>query len=223
MDLTMTSPQEKEITGGIYLVLNPAMEFPLLLKKLKSALEGGVHVIQIWNNWPSGLDESEKQQIVETLAWICKPYDVPVLINENWRLLAEVETLDGVHFDHIPDDLVSIKHAVGRPFITGITCGNDAERLNWGQDHGVDYFSFCAMFPSKSAGECEIVRPDTVSKAREITSKPLFVSGGITPKNLPQLETPGIDGIAVISGIMESEDPAKAVQNYQEALSSLKE
>ncbi len=47
--------QPYTIPGGLYLVLNPALDPATLLNKLAQALEGGVTVLQIWNNWPSSI------------------------------------------------------------------------------------------------------------------------------------------------------------------------
>ncbi len=216
----MKKAQSKTITGGVYLVLDPAVEKSELFQKLEQALQGGVDVVQIWNNWPDSFSVNDKQGLVNEILEITSPYELPVLINEEWELLKATE-LDGVHFDEIPAELPSIKKEIGRSFITGITCGNDLDVIRRAEELEVDYLSFCAMFPSTSVSDCEIVRPDTVRKAREITQKPLFVSGGITPENLPKLQNLNIEGVAVISGILNSGSPKNASRAYKKALQNL--
>ncbi|OKS86975.1 hypothetical protein RG47T_2433 [Mucilaginibacter polytrichastri] len=205
-----------KIIGGIYLVLNPAMEQSLLLTKLASALSAGIQVVQIWNNWPAG---ANKLTLVEAIATLCDAHHIPVLINEEWQLLTQTTLLQGVHFDCIPENIDAIRRNIGRPVITGITCSGDLETVEWAEANGLDYVSFCSMFPSSSAGSCAIVMPTTVQKAREITSMPIFVSGGITPENIISLKqaTP-FNGVAVISGILSADDPKQAVELYQDAL-----
>ncbi len=208
--------QSYNITGGVYLVLDPAIDKDFLLKKLSAAGKAGLQVVQIWNNWLTGAD---KLALIEAIANICRSYHIPLFINEDWHLLAETTFLDGVHFDHIPADFTVIKHTIGKPFMAGITCSGNLETVTWADANGFDYISFCAMFPSPSAGSCDIVTPATVKKSRLITKLPLFVSGGITVENIAQLknETP-FDGVAVISGILSAEDPQQKVQQYQTAL-----
>lgn len=205
-----------KITGGIYLVLDPAMDKIRLLNKLSAALATGIQVVQIWNNWPEGAD---KLGWIEDVAELCKFRQVPLLINEDWDLLTRSSHLQGVHFDHIPASFDSIKQTVGRPFLTGITCSGDLQTVVWANTHHCDYISFCAMFPSASVQSCDIVMPATVRQARTLTPIPLFVSGGITPENIVSLrkETP-FDGVAVISGILSAEDPQQKVQQYKDAL-----
>ena len=78
------------------------------------------------------------------------------------------------------------------------------------------------MFPSLSLSNCEIIIHETVKKAALIFDKPLFLAGGIGPKNLNQLEELKYDGIAVISGIMNAEHPDQAIDGYRKNLKSIK-
>jgi len=214
--------KKTKITGGLYLVLNPAMEMQLLLSRLRSALEGGLQLLQIWNNWPPDYDHQKKKRLIAEIMAVCEGYSVPVLINEEWELLPD-SRLSGVHFDEIPEDFQSIKKKLPDDVIIGITCGNDLRTVAWADQQGLDYISFCAMFPSSSAGDCEIVSHDTLQKARSMTDLPLFVSGGITPENLPQLKELDISGVAVISGIMNHNTSKQAALAYAKALNDLKD
>jgi thiamine-phosphate pyrophosphorylase len=206
------------ITGGVYLVLDPTMDKDFLIKKLSAAAEAGLQVVQIWNNWLPGTD---KLALIKAIANVCRPYRIPLFINEDWHLLTESPFLHGVHFDQIPEDFAAIKNTIGKPFLAGITCSGNLDTVVWADANGLNYVSFCAMFPSPSAGSCDIVMPATVRQARSLTKLPLFVSGGITVENIAQLkkETP-FDGVAVISGILSADDPQQKVQQYKTALST---
>lgn len=205
-----------QITAGVYLVVDPAIDRSLLLSKLAPALKAGINAVQIWNNWPAGAD---KQACIAAVSGLCRAYQVPLLIDNDWELLIGSPHLDGVHFDTIPPNYDEIQEKVARPFIAGITCSGDLEVVRWAEKAGLDYISFCAMFPSVSAGSCAIVMPSVVKEARDITNIPLFVSGGITPENMVSLRqlTP-FDGVAVISGVMSTDDPYAKVKLYQDAL-----
>lgn len=206
----------KTIKGGVYLVVDPLIEVNTLLFKLKEALEGGISVVQVWNNWP---DQADKKNIIEKICLLATLYEVPVLINEDRRLLCEIPLLSGIHFDLIPEDLEELKRNAARPFLCGITCSNDLATVRWAGENDLDYLSFCSMFPSSSAGACEIVMPETVRKAGLITKMPVFLAGGITPEKITELkETIPFDGVAAISGIMTSDDPKQKVSAYLNAL-----
>src|SRR5690554_7237817 len=216
MDMTA----KHKITGGLYLVLNPSMETKLLFSSLKSALEGGVQLLQIWNNWPGDYDREKKIYFIEAVMDVAKGYSVPVLINEEWELLLD-SSLAGVHFDSIPQNFNEIKERLPDDTIIGITCGNDLQAVEWADKQQLDYISFCAMFPSSSVDSCEIVSPETLQKARFITDLPLFVSGGITPGNMLQLKGLDIWGVAVISGVLNHSKPKDAALTYQRVLKEL--
>jgi thiamine-phosphate pyrophosphorylase len=205
--------------NGIYLVVDPAMKQSKLLDKVEQALEGCVDILQIWNHWPDGMSEYDKEQLVTHIIEMADKYDVPVLVNEDWELLTNTRA-HGVHFDSIPNNIDKIRQKVDRGFISGVTCSNDLEVVKWAETHDFNYVSFCAMFPSPSVGSCEIVKPETVRKARELTDMPLFLSGGITPERIAELDGLAFNGVAVISGILKDDEPQERTLNYQQALSN---
>lgn len=208
--------KSSKIAGGIYLVVDPSIEQSLLCMKLTAALQAGIQAVQIWNNWSA---DTEKLPLIEAIGRLCKQYQTPLLINQDWELLNQSEWLDGVHFDKVPDNLLFIRQNIKRPFISGITCSNNIDTAIWADNNNLDYISFCSMFPSPSAAGCDIVMPDIVRQTRRLTQLPIFVSGGITPENLLSLRG-GIpfNGVAVISGILSSSHPEQKVEQYKTAL-----
>jgi thiamine-phosphate pyrophosphorylase len=201
----------QKIKGGLYLVVDPKPGISFVLPKIKAALKGGVDVIQIWNNWEKDQSQAE---FIEEVCNLTHQFNAPVLINENWTLLKTLP-LDGIHFDSIPDNWNEIKTEIDRPFLSGLTCGNDHTPINWAVENQLDYISFCSMFPSSTANSCELIKPETVSNTRRTTAIPIFVAGGITRETIPQLYSLGINGIAVVSAIMKAEDPEAAARNFK--------
>lgn len=204
------------ITGGVYLVINPTILKETLVAKLTAALQGGINVVQIWNKWNA---DTNKADIITTICQLCNPYNVPVLINADWKLLNQFPMLSGVHFDEIPDNYELIKRTIEREIIAGITCGNNINTAQWAIENKLSYISFCSIFPSASAGICEIVHPDIINKVRELSKMPIFIAGGITPENITSLKsTFPFDGVAVVSAVMKAENPATKVKEYKSVL-----
>lgn len=197
---------------SIYLVVDPSKGLDFCLPKIEQAIDGGVNYIQIWNKWSP---KQDKLGFAEEIANVAVKKDIPVYINERWELLKEVH-LSGVHFDKIPYHIEKIKAAIDRPFTIGLTCGNDLSAVEWAIKNKLDYISFCSIFPSPSAGACEIIPLETIARARELSDIPIFLSGGITLNNIDPLLQTGMNGIAVISGIMDAEDPAYAAKKFKE-------
>lgn len=206
--------KKKRISGGIYLVIDPSMNEVELFVKLDQALDKGVSVVQIWDHWV-GVDDREK--VITKICNLCYAYHVPVLINNEWELLNYLP-LDGVHFDEIPENYDLIKASIKENAIIGITCNNNLLDIEWAEKNALNYISFCSIFPSATGNSCELVSFDTIEKARELTSMPLFLAGGIKLTNIQKLKGLKFDGLAIISGIMNAVNPASATKQYLELL-----
>lgn len=200
--------------GGVYLVLDPSMEETILLKKLEQALQEKIVAVQIWDNFKA---EQGIQLLINKICELCQSREVPVFINNRWDLLADT-ALDGVHFDEIPEDITEIRGKCKKQFLSGLTCNNDLKCLEWAEKHQFDYISFCSVFPSTTSNSCELVNFDTIRKAKEKSSLPIFLAGGISPENIEKLHDLKYDGVAVVSGIMNADNPGEAVQSYNKKL-----
>lgn len=209
------SRKQKPINGGLYLVIDPKPGLDSIYLNVKQAIRGGVDILQIWNHWA---DDQDQEHFILKICDLAHKNNIPVFINERWEWVNKTP-LNGVHFDHIPDDWSEIVTKIDMKSGFGLTCGNDYKRIDWAIQNGMDYISFCAMFPSPSVNDCPIVQPETVRKTRSLTNMPIFASGGINTKNMGSLIKLGINGVAVISGIMNSDDPEKAARSYKQILS----
>ncbi|NML20059.1 thiamine phosphate synthase [Pseudoflavitalea sp. G-6-1-2] len=208
------STTKKEIKGGVYLVVDPSALNAAALDKIRAALDSGLAAIQVWNNWK---EITAKAELIQQITQLTAGYNTPVLVNENYSLLTETDA-DGVHFDRPTENLALIRAAIDRDFISGVTCGNDLNTVQYAIDYQMDYISFCSVFPSSSANSCEWVQPATIAAARAITNMPVFAAGGITASNLPDILHTGLDGIAVINSIMKADDPAKVTAQFNQIL-----
>lgn len=200
-----------KIKGGLYLIADALLDETTLMQKMKTALENGVAIVQLYHT------EQADLSVIGEIISLCHHYDVPVLVSDHWALLKTLPA-DGVHFDRIPTDFETVQIQVNRPFLKGVTCSNDLSVITRANELKFDYISFCSMFPSPSAGACEIVKFDTVRKARAMTNIPFFVAGGIRPENMPELNDIPFDGVAVISGIMSANDVAVTTREYVSGL-----
>ena len=205
--------------NGVYLVIDPSIDWDVLLEKLRLALEGGTHIVQIWNHWNADVNTIKKTELISKVKTLALQFQVPVLMHEDWQLAQETG-LDGVHFDVIPENYDQVEMTLRGKYI-GLTVGNDLDTIMWAERQKISYISFCAMFPSSSVTSCEIVMPETIIKAREVTSLPIFLSGGIRPENLKDLRSLSFAGVAIISGILNQKNPKSAVRQYLNELNSI--
>lgn len=211
--------KRNKIAGGIYLVIDPSMNQIKLIRRLEEALQAGVAIVQIWDNWQNVID---KEETIREICNLCHQYQVPVIINNEWMLLKSLP-LDGVHFDEIPEDYDQIKQSIERDFLSGITCNNDLSIIEWADRNQLNYISFCSIFHSSTSNSCELVSFENIQRARQITSLPIFLAGGIRLNNMQELQELNYDGVALISGIMSAENPALVTKQYLELLKNKKQ
>ncbi len=208
MTTTMTSrPQNRRgRLKGLYLVVPVGTP----LERVKAALKGGVDLLQLWR--PRTVPEAEAVRWGRDVRALIRRFDVPLLVHEDVEL-ARALAADGVHLDGEAPLPRAVREALGGGAIVGYTCGRELSKAEWAERVGADYISFCAVFPSPSAGDaCELVPLETVREAKRRLTIPVFASGGITPETVPRVRQTGVDGVAVISAILEAPDPEAAAR-----------
>jgi len=220
-----------KIKGGLYFVVDMSSVEKLGIERLceivERALKGGVDVIQIWAEevkWKESFDEL--RDAVERIIDISHRYGVPVLIANDFELCSALNA-DGVHLDGYEIPKISIpemRKFLGEDKIIGVTCGNDIKKIEWAKESGVDYISFCSIFPSTSVSSCEIVPLEMIKKAKEVLGEniPVFASGGITIENMDEVLSAGADGIAVVSAIMKAENPEEISLAFKNKINRFK-
>ena len=200
---------------GVYLVVDPGSKpDDELFQALEGVFRYPLIALQIWDNFT---DAHHKQRFIENLCSLTAPYTFPVLINNAWEWVATTG-LDGVHFDEIPENFGEIARQLPKNTLLGLTCTNDLSTMRWAEENGFDYISFCSVFPSPSAGACELVSRDTLRAAAAESQLPFFLAGGIRTDNLDQLAGIPYRGLALISGILGQPDPAEAMHQFTDLL-----
>jgi len=198
---------------GLYLVVSPVMPFDKLLVAVKKALKGGVDLLQLI----PGEKSSEISRLTEDLSSLTEQHSVPFLINGNLQLAKEVGA-DGLHFDRYDLTPREVKQVLGKQCIIGYTLGNNFEKLKWAETVGADYVSFCSVFPTSSATQCDIVPIETIRAAKVQTTLPVFAAGGINLNNAELVLKAGVNGIAVTSALLAAEDPEQTALAFKEII-----
>jgi len=199
---------------GLYLVVDPSIPHTRLLDTVEKALRGGVDIIQLWS---TEQDSPDIHKLAEDLLSLAKQYDAPLIINNNLKLAKKVGA-HGVHFDGFDVTPTEVRQVLGLKSIVGYTLGNDLTKLRWAESGGADYISFCAVFPTSSVTQCEIVPIESVKFAKSTTRLKVFASGGINLNNVHLVMEAGADGVAVISAILKASDPEQTARSFKEII-----
>src|SRR5699024_5083042 len=204
----------KTINKGIYLVIDPDKDKSELINQLLKIKDQKLSAIQIWDNFKPGRTYTD---LLSSIKQLFKDSDTPIFINNRIDLMVEFG-FDGVHFDEIPNHKKEIEAQINRPFLKGLTLTNDLDALLEESDWQFDYVSFCSIFQSPTSKSCEMVDFETIMRCKELKEVSIFLSGGISPDNMEELKELNYDGIAVVSGIMNAENPLKSLKLYKEKL-----
>jgi thiamine-phosphate pyrophosphorylase len=205
---------KKKILKGVYIVIDPLLDKEKMLSRLAEIRNENIAAIQIWDN-PKA--DTIEPVLIEKIIELFSYSSTPVLINNKWKMLKEFD-LDGVHFDTMPNNFKEIQDQVSRPFLKGLTLQNDLKNVQLFNELDFDYLSFCSLFPSATAIQCEMVAFDTIEKCRELTAKPIFLAGGIDLENIELINHLPADGIAVVSSIMNDEHPLQKLKQFNKLL-----
>ncbi len=196
---------------GLYLVVDPTISTDKLLDVVEKALKGGVDILQLWKAWQSKLGIAK---LARELVNLANDYTTPLIVNDDLQLAKDVGA-HGIHLDGYDVTPTNVRKTLGEKSIVGYTVGADLEWVKWAETVGADYVSFCSVFPTTSVVQCDIVPLTTIRSVKSMTRIPIFASGGITLSNAHLVLETGIDGIAVISSILQAKDPQQAARAFK--------
>jgi len=107
------------------------------------------------------------------------------------------------------------RRRLGADAVTGFSAHDEAEVVGPMADV-VDYFFFSPIFPTSSKPGHPGVGVSELSRICDASPVPVYALGGITPERVTACKEAGAHGMAVLSGIMNAEDPGAAAKAYLE-------
>ena len=196
---------------GLYVITDAALAADRDLATLvELVLKGGARCVQYRDK---GRDRQRQRQEAEALARLCRAQGVPLIVNDDAALAAEVEA-DGVHLGVGDADIRRTRRLLGPHAVIGASCYNRLDLAREAQEAGADYVAFGRFFPSSSKPEAVQAHPQLLSAARAEIRLPLVAIGGITPQNGRALVRAGADMLAVIHGVFGEPDVCAAARAY---------
>jgi thiamine-phosphate pyrophosphorylase len=137
--------------------------------------------------------------------------NVKLIMNDRADLCLAA-AFDGLHLGQ--DDLSpnSARRIIGPTRLLGVSTHNP-EQLTAADKTTADYVAIGPIFATSSkANPDPVVGLEGLSRARELTRKPLVAIGGITRANARSVLDAGADSVAVISDLLR--DPRKSAEEF---------
>lgn len=185
-----------------------------ILAVVDAAVRGGVTCVQLREK---SLDTRAFVERARALkAWL-GPLGVPLLINDRVDVALACGA-DGVHVgqnDMAPEDV--------RRLMPGGLIGLSVEslaQLAGAERAPVDYYGISPVFATRSKHDAApALGLDGLRAIRAGTRRPLVAIGGIDAGNAADVMAAGADGLAVVSALCSSADPAAAARELRARMS----
>lgn len=187
---------------SIYLVTDDGcLQGRALIDCVREALEGGVTLVQYRAKTASSAEIYAEALQLKAL---CDNFNVPLIINDRLDIAMAVGAA-GVHLGQ--DDLpcAAARRILGEDYIIGVSAHNPAEAKAALQS-GADYLGCGAIFGTATKADVKKLGTDGLAAICKAKGLPVVGIGGVTADNYREVRAAGVDGAAIVSGILAQPD-----------------
>lgn len=182
-------------------------------KTLKDAVEeailGGVTLVQIREKYSS---TREFFEIAVDVKKVTSYYKIPLIINDRIDIAQAIDA-DGVHLGQTDMPLLKAREILGKNKIIGISSGSIQEALD-AEKGGADYLGIGTVFNTGTKKDTKHpLGIEGLKKIYDSISIPAVAIGGINQRNFNDILSTGVDGISVVSAILNTSDIKTAAEN----------
>ncbi len=175
---------------------------------VEATVRGGVGLVQLREKRASF---EELCEVGRYLLRILRPLGVPLIVNDRIDVAACIGA-DGVHLGQSDSSVQAARHRLSDQAIVGLSV-NTLKEVNEAARLDVNYIAASPVFPSKTKTDCG--PPCGIEGLKAFcqhSSHPVIAVGGIGPKNVAEVVSCGVRGIAVSSAILEAPYPEAAAR-----------
>ena len=198
--------EPKKIDFTLYLVTDRGWLGERSLPEcVEEAILGGATLVQLREK---EISSKAYLELAEAVKAVTDRHGIPLIINDRIDI-AFAAAAAGVHLG--PEDLpVPVaRRLLGGNKIIGASAATLEEALSL-QAQGADYLGVGALFPTATKEGTEQVGLDDLRRIKSALRIPVVAIGGITAENVRPVVETGVDGVAVVSTIMNQRDVRKA-------------
>jgi thiamine-phosphate pyrophosphorylase len=173
-----------------------------LLEIIENILISGVKIIQ--HRFKKGTDKDNLEEAIQ-IKNLCKKYNSLFIINDRVDI-ALASDADGIHLGQDDLDLKTARKILGYSKIIGISANNKVDISNAIKD-GCNYIGIGPIFETATKKDKKPLGIERIKILTKDLNIPWFAIGGVTKKNISYLKTNGFKKVALVSQLMNSEDP----------------
>jgi thiamine-phosphate pyrophosphorylase len=186
---------------------------PDLAAFVDACIEGGVDIVQLREKHLEARPLLARARIVGD---VCRAHGVPFVLNDRPDLALEADA-DGVHVgqDDAPPALA--RRILGPDKIVGYSTHAPAQ-FDAANAEPIDYIATGPVVRTATHPEREPTGIGYVEYAAARTTKPFFVTGGVTPDSIPELAAAGARRFVVVRYLTEAAAPRDAARRLRDAI-----
>ena len=173
-----------------------------LLEIIEKILIAGVKIIQ--HRFKKGTDKDNLQKAIQ-IKNLCKRYNSLFIINDRIDI-ALASNADGIHLGQEDLDLKTARKLLGTSKLIGISANNEIDISN-ALKEGCDYIGIGPVFETATKKDKKPIGIEKIKTLTKDLNIPWFAIGGVTKNNISYLKSNGFKKIALVSQLMNSEDP----------------
>ena len=189
----------------LYLVTNSdGMSESRFLEIIAEACAGGVTLLQLREKERSGREYFELAVKVKA---VTDRFNVPLIIDDRVDI-ALCANAAGVHLGQTDLPIAEARKIMGPGKIIGATA-KTVEQAVRAESDGADYLGVGAIYPTTTKVVTVLTPVQTLRDIVKSVKIPAVAIGGLNAGNLGILYGSGAGGIAVVTAIMQSDDPRR--------------
>lgn len=182
------------------------------LTRVRSALEGGVTILQLREKNRS---TREYIDLADKVHELTKEFNVPLIIDDRVDVML-ASGAEGVHVGAEDMPVVTARKLIGKDKILGATA-KTVEVAKKAYEDGADYLGVGAIYPTTTKVKTVLTSTETLDAITKAVPIPVNAIGGLNKDNLDVLNGIGIAGVCAVSAIMKADSPKKAAEELREA------
>lgn len=193
----------------LYLVTDEKQDLTTLTRVVKSAVAGGVTMVQIREKHGDVRAFIKRALAVKAAL---KDSHVPLIINDRVDVALAIDA-DGVHLGQSDMPAHLARQLIGPDKILGLSIENE-QQLKEANSLPIDYLGLSAIYPTATKTNTQKHWGiEGLKMALKQTTLPIVAIGGINENNIAALSATGVDGLALVSTICYADDPQQTCQH----------
>ena len=187
------------------------------LRRVRSALEGGVTIIQLREK---NRTTREYVDLANAVHEITKEFGVPLIIDDRIDVMLAADC-EGVHVGAEDMPVAKARELIGKDKILGATAKTVEAAVSACND-GADYLGVGAIYPTTTKVKTVLTSTETLDAITKAVPIPVNAIGGLNSGNIRILKGIDIAGVCAVSAIMKAVCPRIAAEELKNAFEDLR-